>query len=93
MNALSPSDKILNDSFETYSEICDSVKKLIINNPLLFHPFKDEQAIDIGLTLFYLLQQDGNAGDLVGWLSGITQTINGAFAHNWKYPSNIHDIR
>lgn len=91
MHAHSPSSETLNDSFKIYTEVSESIKKLIINNPLLFHPFKDDQAIDIGLTSFYLLQQDSNDIDLLSWLSGIVQTINGAFSHNRKYPSNIHD--
>ena len=59
MQAYSPSNETLNNSLKMYIDISESIKKLIVNNPLLFHPFKDEQAIDIGLTSFYLLQQDG----------------------------------
>lgn len=87
----SPTKETLNNSRETYNEVCEAIKKLIISNSLLFHPFKDDQTIDIGLTAYQLLQQDQNDKDLVGWLSGITQTIQTAFIHNWKYPSNIHD--
>lgn len=87
----SPTEEILNNSRETYNEVCKSIKKLIMSNPLLFHPFKDDQAIDIGLTIYQLLQNDQNDADLLGWLSGITQTIHTAFIRNWKYPSTIDD--
>ncbi|MDV7490322.1 hypothetical protein R4544_14630 [Acinetobacter baumannii] len=87
----SPTEELLNNALETYNEICVSIKKLIINNPLLFHPFKDDQAIDISLTAYYLLQRDNNDNDLLGWLSGITHIINTAFLYNRRYPSTIND--
>lgn len=91
MNRHSYDQTIVETASKTYSEISIAIKKLIINNPLLFHPYKDEQAIDIGLTAFYWLKNDENNVDLEGWLSGITRTALGSFIHNRKYPSNIHD--
>lgn len=87
----SADQNIIEDASRTHGEISEALKKLIINNPLLFHPYKDDQAIDIGLTAFYWLKNNENDGDLEGWLSGITRTILGAFTHNKRYPSNIHD--
>ena len=49
MQAYSPSNETLNNSLKMYIDISESIKKLIVNNPLLFHPFKDEQAIDKSL--------------------------------------------
>lgn len=87
----SADQNIIEDASRTHGEISEALKKLIMNNPLLFHPYKDDQAIDIGLTAFYWLKNNENDGDLEGWLSGITRTILGAFTHNKRYPSNIHD--
>lgn len=91
MHNHAPIEETLNNSREVYNEVCESIKKLIMSNSLLFHPFKDDQAIDIGLTAYHLLQKDQNDEDLLAWLSGITQTIHIAFIHNWRYPSTIHD--
>src|SRR5690606_23746500 len=71
----SADQNIIEDASRTYGEISEALKKLIMNNPLLFHPYKDDQAIDIGLTAFYWLKNNENDGDLEGWLSGITRTI------------------
>lgn len=91
INRHSPDQGIINTASKTYGEISEALKKLIMNNPLLFHPYKDDQAIDIGLTAFYWLKNNENDSDLERWLSGITQTILGAFTHNKRYLSNIHD--
>lgn len=87
----SPNQEILDISSKTYTEISEAIKNLIINNPLLFHPYKDDQAIDIGLTAFYWLKSETNHRDLQGWLEGITNTVLGSFAHNIRYPSNIQE--
>lgn len=88
---ISPNEEIKQQALNTYRETVLAIKKLIIRNPLLFHPYKDEQAIDISLTAFYLLSDSDNDSDLQGWLAGITNSIYGAFLHNRKYLSNIHD--
>jgi len=91
LNRNSTSEEITKKSIETYTEICRSIKKMIMSNRLLFHPYKDDQAIDIALTSYHLLQREENDQDLLGWLSGITDIVEEAFIHNWKYPSNIQD--
>lgn len=91
LHRVSPSEEIKQQALNTYRETVLAIKKLIINNPLLFHPYKDEQAIDISLTAFYLLSDSDNDSDLQGWLLGITKSIYGAFLYNRKYLSNIND--
>lgn len=67
-----------------------NVKKIIANNPILFTPLKDEQAIDITLASLFLSFDPSNHRDVNSWLSGITDRSYGLFRNNSSYPANLY---
>ncbi|MEJ1472357.1 MAG: hypothetical protein RPU59_15035 [Candidatus Sedimenticola sp. (ex Thyasira tokunagai)] len=58
-------------------KIQGGLKKLIVNNPTLITPYKDEQAIDIVLAGLFLATEQKNHRDLNAWLSNMTNHRNG----------------
>ncbi|WP_042148366.1 MULTISPECIES: hypothetical protein [unclassified Pseudoalteromonas] len=67
-----------------------SIKEMIINNPLLLSPYKDDQAIDIFLAL-YLLSYDSEHDSFVAeWISHLINLSFISYTGNAKYPSNIN---
>lgn len=68
-----------------------AIKGLIKNNPILYTPYKDDQAIDIALAILFLAQNDNNAQDLYDWLFTMVDVVYGLFQSSGKYPSNIED--
>lgn len=68
-----------------------AIKGLIKNNPILFTPYKDDQAIDIALAILFLAHNDRNTQDLYNWLFTMVDMIHRLFQSNGKYPSNIQD--
>lgn len=71
-------------------DITKSITSLIVSNPILFSPYKDSQAIDIGLALL-LLSKNSDFDDFVQyWLSEIVNRIIFCFESNGMYPI-IHD--
>lgn len=74
-------------------EITKSITLLIINNPILFSPYKDSQAIDIGLALT-LLSNDSELDDFVkSWISEMVERCIFSFESDGMYPiaHNPHD--
>lgn len=69
----------------------EAIKQLIINNPILFSPYKDEQAIDVALALMLLSIDNRNVGDIQAILTNLTDTIYNQFALNGIYPANIYN--
>jgi hypothetical protein len=68
-----------------------SLKQLITNNPILFSPYKDEQAIDIMLALWFLGLDGNNQGDINNWLSMMADGCYFFFQTNNTYPSTIEN--
>jgi hypothetical protein len=62
------------------------VKALILNNPVLYSPIKDDQATDIALAAFLLLIKGDDRLALGGWMREMVQRIRFAFATNERYP-------
>jgi hypothetical protein len=71
-------------------DITKSINSLIVNNPILFSPFKDSQAIDIGLSLALLSKNSDLDGFVQSWLSEIVNRSIFSFEINGMYPI-IHD--
>jgi hypothetical protein len=65
------------------------VSQLIENNPTLFAPMKDEQAIEIALAAILLLIQDDGRQILRNWLGEMVERIRLAFFTNERYPTII----
>ncbi len=71
------------------------IKQFIINNPILFTPYKDDQAIDIALAAYFLAIDQRNHGDLHAWLLNMVHRISFLFQTNNTYPCilrSYHDL-
>lgn len=71
-------------------EYQDAIKQLIINNPILFSPYKDEQAIEIALAVLLLSIDRRNDNDIKALLTNISESIYNQFVLNGSYPANIY---
>ena len=71
--------------------ISDAVKSLISNNPALFLPIKDEQAIDIFLAILQMAMSGSGESDMKLWLSEIIERARFAYEGNGPYPCTIRD--
>ena len=68
----------------------ETLKQLITNNPILFSPYKDEQAIDVVLAVWFLGINGNHWPDIERWLYLMTDYIYFLFRSNGTYPSNIN---
>ncbi|EHD2252475.1 hypothetical protein [Vibrio vulnificus] len=67
-------------------EITRSISLLVVNNPMLLSPYKDSQAIDLGLALT-LLSNNSELDDFVrSWLSEMVNRCIFCFESNGMYP-------
>ncbi len=76
-------DKLIHE----YQEL---VKKLIVNNPLLYSPYKDDQGIDIALALLLLSIENKNNNNIQAILHRLSESIYNQFLFNTNYPANIY---
>ena len=74
---------------EAVTKYQDSIKQLIVNNPILFTPYKDEQAIDLVLALWFLSLDHKHWRDINSWLSNMSREIYQMFKIGDKYPNTI----
>jgi hypothetical protein len=75
----------------TVSEYQDVIKKIIVNNPALFTPYKDEQAIDLVIAMWFLSLDAKNWGDIHGWLVNMTRDIYKMLKLHGMYPTTIQN--
>lgn len=64
----------------------ESVKALISNNPALFLPAKDDQAIDTSLAASLLSLDASNHSFIVDWLGEMLERAKCSYEGNLKYP-------
>lgn len=74
---------------EAVTKYQDSIKQLIVNNPILFTPYKDEQAIDLVLAVWFLSLDHKHWNDINSWLSNMSREIYQMFKFSDKYPTTI----
>lgn len=67
-----------------------SVKALISNNPALYLPAKDDQAIDIFIALLLLSCDKRNCDDVQRWLVEMLGRASFAFEAHGHYPCILH---
>ncbi len=79
-------DKFFSEAVAKYQ---DAIKKLIVNNPILFTPYKDEQAIDLVLALWLLSLDPNNWHDINSWLVNMASEVYNMHKINDKYPTTI----
>lgn len=75
---------------ESIEESSENLKLLINNNPSLFLPLKDDQAIDISLAILLLLMQGKSDKFILGWLHEIMDRAIFSLKVSGKYPCNLH---
>ncbi|XPF95131.1 hypothetical protein ACM9HF_03720 [Colwellia sp. RE-S-Sl-9] len=73
--------------------VIHSIKLLIKNNPLLLSPYLDEQAIDISLAMYLLIQDSENDEFGISWLDEIINRSIFSYKTNGMYPSTVDDFR
>lgn len=74
---------------QEYRMYSESVKALISNNPALFMPVKDEQAIDIFIAVSLLSLDANNRDSIVCWLAGILDQASFAYNVHGHYPCTL----
>jgi len=74
------------DFEQEIDRLSQNLKLLIINNPTLFTPVKDDQAIDISLAVLFLSPLKGNDEDIVFWLSQILDKAIFSYQAHGIYP-------
>ncbi|MCF6156462.1 MAG: hypothetical protein E3K36_14755 [Candidatus Brocadia sp.] len=73
---------------EVHSFSC-AVKQLITNNPTLFSPIKDDQAIDISICVLLLIIDKNNHDYIRKWLSELVERATFSHQINSQYPCNL----
>ena len=76
---------------EAVAKFQDNIKQLIVNNPILFTPYKDEQAIDLVLAIWFLSLDQKHWRDINSWLSNMSREIYQMFKIGDKYPTTIRN--
>lgn len=72
------------------SRFSNATKQLILNNPVLFLPIKDDQAIDISIAVMLLMTDTNNHNDIKLWLSELVNRASFSYQIHGQYPCNLH---
>ncbi len=67
-----------------------SIKSLILNNPALLLPVKDDQAIDIAIAVHLLALDPNSRNDIGIWLYNIMNRAGFAYRTHGRYPCTIN---
>jgi hypothetical protein len=67
--------------------------KMIKNNPVLFLPLKDEQAIEVALFLMFAVRSGTFNRDIHAWLHEMGQRLDIAVRSNGRYPCGFTDYQ
>jgi len=71
------------------SRFSNAIKQLILNNPVLFLPIKDDQAIDISIAVMLLMTDANNHNDIKLWLSELVNRASFSYQIHGQYPCNL----
>lgn len=82
-------NEILDQMWGEVQSISVAVKQLISNNPALFLPIKDDQAIDMAIAVLLLVVDSNNHNDIRKWLSELVKRATFAYQINSQYPCNL----
>ncbi|WP_133407037.1 hypothetical protein [Parashewanella tropica] len=67
-------------------DVTSAIRLLAVNNPILLSPYKDSQAIDLGLTLTLLSNDSEHDGFVQSWLSEMVDKCIFTFECDGMYP-------
>jgi len=73
-------------SLQEIEILSEHIKLIIENNPILFLPIKDDQAIDIFMTILFLSYQEENNNEIIHWLSEFIERAIFAYQSHGLYP-------
>ncbi len=65
--------------------------KMIVNNPSLYLPLMDEQAIEVALFLGLAAQMGHADGDIKNWLAEMVRRLRMTVKSHGRYPAALHD--
>lgn len=74
---------------QVFIYLSSAIKKLILNNPILFLPAKDDQAIDIFIAALLLALDKNNYDYLRQWFAQILERAYFAWQTHSYYPCNL----
>jgi hypothetical protein len=74
---------------EIFQVTSNATKQLILNNPALLLPVKDDQAIDISIAVFLLMLDSNNNQYIRSWLSEIVERSIFSYQTHGQYPCNL----
>ncbi|MDB5620249.1 hypothetical protein [Tardiphaga sp.] len=67
--------------------------EMINNNPVLFLPLLDEQAIEVGLFLMFAVRSGASNRDIHAWLQEMAQRLDLAVRSSGRYPCRFTDYQ
>lgn len=65
----------------------NTIKSTLVNNTILFSPYKDNQFVEIYLVVIFLGMNEANSGDVINWLSIMLDRVKFSLSQNCYYPS------
>lgn len=71
------------------SKVKRAINLLVVNNPLLFTPYKDDQTIDLVLALHLLYQSSDDDNFVKSWLDAIIYRVTFSYESNGMYPTTL----
>lgn len=74
---------------QIFQAISHATKQLILNNPTLLLPIKDEHAIDISIAVFLMMFDVNNHQFIREWLLEIVNRSSFAYKTNGQYPCDL----
>jgi hypothetical protein len=86
-----PDDESRRSLFEIFQVTSNATKQLILNNPALLLPVKDDQAIDVSIAVFLLMLDSNNHQYIRNWLSEIVQRSFFSYQTHGQYPCNLQN--
>lgn len=81
-------EKVLRNEVQNYM---NNIKQLILCNPTLLLPVKDDQNIDIAIAVLFLSLDINNNSDIINWLSQIVDRSTFAYQIHSRYPCNLNN--
>ncbi len=67
----------------------EALLQMIINNPILYSPYKDDHAIDIALAITFLALTQESQNNIQVWLFNMMQSSIHLFGLGGRYPCNM----